>query len=491
MDAGWLYDDADPVLFFGTLAGDALTSWMNLVLIALLGMVVGQSMVWDFTEHWGEYYALLFWATVGMMLLVAADELLTLFLTLEMMTLCLYLATAIETSRRRSPEAGMKYFVYGSVSSAVFLFGLSLLYGLTGTTRIDAIWSSLATTGGPGIGLSGNVAGATATLLVLAGFGFKIAIVPFHQWAPDVYEGAPAPVTAWIASGSKIASFVALMKVLNWALGPWASPGGDLAGPGWVGLLAILAAVTMTFGNLAALAQRNLKRMLGYSAIAQAGYILVGVVAISVRPSNQAAAGAVLFYLVIYGFTMVGALAMASWLARDKGTDDIDDLNGLGTESPVIALCIVLLMLSLIGVPPLAGFFGKLYLFLEALNSGEPGRPRLTWLVALALLNTVISAFYYVRVLKAMYLRPSGSVRWKPAPTGIRMPIVLATVVVLGFGLAPAPLLETMRGAALSMLATSGRVANLEVERQRQRSTVATDEQETRDRSRLQGVDPL
>lgn len=463
-DAGWLYDDPDPVLFFGTMSGDVLTSWMNLVLVALLGLVVGLSMVWEFTDHWGEYFALMFWATVGMMLLIASDELLTLFLTLEAMTLCLYLLTAIEKGRGRSAEAGLKYFVYGSVSSAVFLFGLSLVYGLTGTTRLDMAWRVLSEMTGQRTGLSGNLAGATATLLILAGFGFKLAVFPFHQWAPDVYEGAPAPVGAWIASGSKIAGFVALMKVFNWALGPWAVHGIEPASPGWVGLLAVLAAVTMTYGNLAALAQRNLKRMLAYSAVAHTGYILLGVIAVSMRPSNDDAAGAVLFYLVTYGFTMLGAFSMAAWLARDGGVDDIDDLRGLGAATPGLAACFALLMLSLIGVPPLAGFFGKLTLFLEALDSGEPGRPGLTWLVAVALANTVISAFYYARVLKAMFLRERGErLRLLEPSMAIRLPILLSTAVVLGFGLRPAPLLETMRGAALPMLATSGTVAAIDV----------------------------
>src|SRR5262249_3357196 len=174
------------------------------------------------TERWGEYFALLCWATVGMMLLVASEELLTLFLTLETMTLCLYMATAFEKSRRRSAEGGLKYFVYGSVSSALFLFGLSLIYGLTGTTRLAGVRGVLVEAAGglPAVGLAGNVAGATAVLLILVGFGFKVAAVPFHQWAPDAYEGAPAPVTGLIAAGSKLASFVALMKVLVFALGP-------------------------------------------------------------------------------------------------------------------------------------------------------------------------------------------------------------------------------------------------------------------------------
>ncbi len=424
---------------------------MNLAITALLALAVLLSMTWDFTEHWGEYYALLFWATVGMMLLVAAEELLTLFLTLEMMTICLYLMTSLEKARRRSAEGGLKYFVYGSVSSALFLFGLSLVYGLTGTTRLPAIRMVLAANP-DWLGLEGNVAGATAVLLILVGFGFKVAAVPFHQWAPDVYEGAPAPVAGWIASGSKVASFVALMKVLVFGLGPWAAQPERITNPGWVGLLALIAAVSMTYGNFAALAQRNFKRLLAYSSIAHAGYILVGVLAVAVSRGRTEAAGGVLYYLVTYAFATLGAFAVAAWLAKDLGTDEIDDLNGLGFRSPALAVCIVILMLSLIGMPPLAGFWGKLVIFMEAMNTGEQGRISLTWLVALGLFNSVVSAFYYVRVLKAMFLRqPTNRLAASP-PSGVLWSILLATAVTVGFGLYPPALLDPMRASATPML---------------------------------------
>lgn len=453
---GVAYDDPDPILFFGTLAGDVAATRLNVLVTAMLGLVVGMSMAESFTERWGEYFALLFWAAVGMLLLIAAEELIVLFVALETMTLCLYMSAAFEKSTRRSPEAGLKYFIYGSVSSALFLFGLSLIFGMTGTTRLDAIASVLSPAGSPKApGLDLDVTGAVAVLLVVVGFGFKIAAVPFHQWVPDVYAGAPTPVTAWIASGSKIASFVALLKVFDMALKPWAHPSEGLFAPGWIGLLAVVAAVTMTFGNLAALSQRHLKRMLAYSAIAHAGYILVGVVAVATRFQNQQAAGAVLFYLVVYGFTKVAAFAVAAWLIRDRGTDRIEDLDGLGQQSPLLAFCILLLMLSLIGIPPLAGFFGKLYLFMEALDSGEQGRLSLTWLVAIGLLNTVISSFYYVRVLRAMYLRPPGERPLREPPPAISLPIVLGTIVAVAVGIVPAPLLDTMKGAAVDLLSVS------------------------------------
>jgi NADH-quinone oxidoreductase subunit N len=453
----------DLSLFFGTISDDLLTETINLTLIALLGLVTWLSLAWSFTEDWGEYFALLLWSTVGMMLLSASEELLTLFLTLEMMTICLYLMTAFEKTRRRSPEAGLKYFVYGSVSSALFLFGLSLIYGLAGTTRLEAIRLVLQPVFASDYGLSGNLAGATAVLLLLAGFGFKVAAVPFHQWAPDAYEGAPAPVTAWIATGSKIASFIAMMKVMLHALAPWASHQHQAMTPGWIGVVVVLSAATMTYGNFAALAQRNLKRMLAYSSIAHAGYMLVGVAAAGVSVRHAESAGSVLFYLVIYGFSNIGAFALAAWLARDKQTDDIDDLNGLAFRYPGLATCVLLLMLSLIGMPPLAGFFGKLYMFMEALNQepSSPHRVTLMWLVALGLLNSVVSAFYYVRVLKAMFLRQPGRGVLAAPTSSIALPIILSTAVVVGLGVYPAPLMDLMKSAAVPMLMTDSEEALL------------------------------
>jgi NADH-quinone oxidoreductase subunit N len=445
------FTETDPVIFFGTLAGDPQAAFFNILYVALLGLIIGMSMSWSFTEEWGEYFALLFWATVGMMLLTASEELITLFLTLEMMTICLYLSTAFEKTKRRSAEGGLKYFVYGSVSSALFLFGLSLIYGMTGTTSFDGIRKILVDSGPTG--LANNVSGATAILLLMVGFGFKVAAVPFHQWAPDAYEGAPAPVTAWIATGSKLASFIAFMKVFLHALLPWSSPSTSIMGPGWIGIIAIVSAVTMTYGNLAALAQKNFKRMLAYSSIAHAGYILVGVAAVSISMKGASAAGSVLYYLIVYAFANVGAFAVAAWLARDLDSDNIDDLNGLGFQEPLLATCVLILMLSLIGIPPLAGFFGKLYVFMEALNQTEESqRVTLIWLVALGLMNSVVSAFYYVRVLKAMFLREPGANRLAAPDRGIAVPIVLGTIVVVIFGLMPASLMGVMQAAAQPML---------------------------------------
>ncbi len=395
-----------------------------------------------------------------MILLIAAAELLTLFLALETMTICLYLMTALEKNKQRAAEAGLKYFIYGSVSSALFLFGLSLIYGLSGSTRLEAIqrvFNSQTQNGLP-VGLEGNIAGALAVLLILVGFGFKIAAVPFHQWAPDAYEGAPAPAAAWLASGSKVASVIAMIKVLVFALGAWSTNRANIATPGWVGILAVISAVTMTYGNFAALGQRNFKRMLAYSSIAHAGYILVGVIAIAVSADGDTGASAsVLFYLVVYSFATVGAFAVAAWLAHDTGSDNIDDLDGLGARSPVMAVCILVLMLSLIGLPPFAGFFGKFYMFMEALNTREDGvaggqnegRLALAWLVGLGLLNSVVSAFYYVRVLKAMFLRPATGHIGRSLPSGVVWPVAAATLITVAFGIWPGALVGPLKGAAV------------------------------------------
>lgn len=456
--------DPDPVVFHAVLADDMMTRIFNGLLLLGLALVISLSLASSYAEDWGAYFALLIWSTVGMMFLIASEDLLLFFLSLEMMALCLYQAAAIEKGRSRSAEAGMKYFIYGSVASALLLFGLSLIYGMTGQTQYALIRIELgervfASQPAGGSALVGDAAGSIAVLLVLVGLGFKVALVPFHQWAPDTYEGAPAPVSAWIASGSKVASFVALIKLLVVALGPWAGQLNNPASKGWIAVLVLVSAATMTFGNLAALGQKNFKRMLGYASIAHTGYIMVGVLATSLISRKDAAdaASSVLFYLVIYGLTTIGAFGAAAWLSREKRTDNISDLNGLGYRSPGLAACVVVLMLSLIGVPPLAGFFAKLYVFMEVLKTSEPARTILLALVGLALLNTVISAYYYVRVLRAMFLReePRDQPRLARGPVSrsVAWPITLGALVAVAAGVLPAPLLEAMRMSSTMMLA--------------------------------------
>lgn len=435
----------DAQIFFGSLNGGLLFSQFSSLVILFAVLVTCLSMVWNFTTHWGEYYAMLVWSAVSMIILIASEDLLSLFLSLETMTICLYLMTAMEKSKQRSAEAGLKYFVYGSVSSALFLFGLSLVYGQTGTVNIDMIGQALLAQDKPG--LAGNVAGGVAVLLIMVGFGFKVSAVPFHQWAPDAYEGAPAPVAAWLASGSKLASLVAMVKVMGGALGPWASTTSPTS-PGWVGLLALISAATMTYGNFSALGQRNLKRLLAYSSIAHAGYMLIGVIAVGVSERREEAAAALFFYLVIYGLTTIAGFALAAWIDRDRNSENVDDLNGLGRRHPYVGIGVCLLMLSMIGIPPTAGFFGKLYMFMEALNVGGGDRVTMIGLVALGLFNSVVSAFYYIRILKAMFLRDSSGAELKSMGPEIALPLFVGAALTLFFGFRPAVLLEDMEHVA-------------------------------------------
>ncbi len=327
----------------------------------------------------GEYYTLLLLCATGMMAMGSATDLIVVFLALEIFSLGLYILTGLNRANPRSSEAGLKYFLLGAFASSFFVYGAALIYGATGSTQYDAIAQALA--GGiaeptllyPGIGL------------LLVGFAFKVSLVPFHMWTPDVYQGAPTPVTAFMSVGTKAAAFAAFIRVLVMVLPE------TQAAWGWV--LAILAILTMTLGNLAALRQQSLKRMLAYSSIAHAGYILVGLAA-----GNTAGADGALFYLFTYAFMNIGAFAVVMVLEKGQENDALQHrAAGLSTRRPFLALVMAIFMLSLTGIPPLAGFFGKLMVFNAAVDGGW------AWLAAIAMLNSAVGAYYYLRVIVAMY----------------------------------------------------------------------------------------
>ena len=337
--------------------------------------------------------------------------------------LSLYVLAGFDRTDFRSAEAGLKYFLFGSTASAFTLFGISLVYGMAGTTSLAAIGARL---------------GAVSPLLVagivmtLIGFAFKIAAAPFHLWAPDTYQGAPIPSAAFIASGSKVASFVVLGKIVLVGFGPLR---GDAAWhsmvAGWAPLLAVLAALSILIGNLVALAQSNVRRLLAYSAVAHAGYTLLGLVA-----GGRAGFSATLFYTTVYAFTLVGAFGVVALVRRETGGDDFSHFAGLRSRSPWLAGCMAIFMLSLAGLPPLAGFFGKFYLFSVALGAG--GNHGLLWLVALALLGSLISFYYYLMVLKVIFVDesprdiPAFKVEFLQ-----RISIALLAVIVLLLGALP------------------------------------------------------
>jgi NADH-quinone oxidoreductase subunit N len=397
--------------------------------IALLVVLLSTSYLRAIGADRGEYYALLCFSTVGMLGLVGSKDLIAVFVALEIMSVALYAMAGLRRDRPESQESALKYFVTGAFTSSFLLYGIALLYGATGSTALAQIGPALAGPGGQGV-LPLLGAG-----LLLVGFGFKIASVPFHMWAPDVYEGAPTTVTAFMSAGVKAAAFGALLRVFSEALLP-------LAGS-WQPLVGALALLTMVVGNLGALAQSSLKRMLAYSSIGHAGYLLAALVA---APSigNQA----VLFYLVAYAAVNLGAFGAFAALARDgREPLAVADLAGLAERRPTLAAALTVFLISLTGVPISAGFVGKFYLFAAAVSANRTG------LAVAGFLMSVVSAYYYLRVVVTMYMqKPDPDAQWGPLHPAASLAIAVAAAVVLGLGIYPAPVLELARRAALSLL---------------------------------------
>jgi NADH-quinone oxidoreductase subunit N len=379
-------------LFNGMLVITPLVALFKVVCLALafFTVILARQLT---TRHRGEYLALILLATVGLMLLVGSEELLVIFIGLELTGLSLYVMAAFDKSDARSAEAGLKYFLFGSTASAFTLFGISLIYGMTGTTNLAAI--------APKLGVITPLL-AAGIIMTLIGFAFKIAAAPFHLWAPDTYQGAPAPSAAFIASASKVASFVVLGKIVLVGFGPaQGSAGWHALVAGWAPLLAALAALSILIGNFVALAQSNVRRLLAYSAVAHAGYTLLGLVA-----GGREGFSATLFYTTTYAFTLVGAFGVVGLVRRETGGDDFIHFVGLRRRAPWLAGCMAVFLLSLAGLPPLAGFFGKFYLFSAALRAG--GNYGLLWMVALALFGSLISFYYYLMVLKVIFVDKSA-----------------------------------------------------------------------------------
>lgn len=376
-----------------------------------------------------EYYALVLFAIVGMLGLVSCLELVSLFVALEIMSIALYGLAGLQRLRPESQEAALKYFLTGAFSSAFFLYGVALLYGVSGSTTLGEIASAVSRL--PAGGASLAVLGAG---LLLVGFGFKVGSVPFHMWVPDVYEGAPTTVTALMSAGVKAAAFGALLRVFTSGLAGLAA--------GWKPAVAVLAIVTMVFGNLGALAQSNLKRMLAYSSVAHAGYLLTALVAVP-----AVGAEAVLFYLVAYAAVNLGAFgALAALAGQGREPLSLSDVAGLATRRPALAAALTVFLISLTGVPVSAGFVGKFYLFGAAVSAGR------TVLAVVGVLMSVVSAYYYLRVVVAMYMRePTADDAWGPVSAGSALALAVSVAVVLGLGVYPGPVLALARQAARSL----------------------------------------
>ncbi|PJF40912.1 MAG: NADH-quinone oxidoreductase subunit N [Chloroflexi bacterium] len=370
----------------------------------------------------GEFYIVIIVATLGMSLMSASADLVMVFVALETTSIPLYILAAFKRDDTRSAESGIKYFLFGSFASAIMLYGLSLLYGFTGQTNIYQLAAFMGSDA-----FANNLVPVLASMvLVVVGFGFKVSAVPFHFWTPDVYEGAPTPVTGYVSVASKAASFALLVRFFVAVYPETLALSGESLQNFWIQLMAVFAVLSMTLGNVLALSQKNIKRLLAYSSIAQAGYTLIGVAAIQSQELSIASVG---FYMFMYTFTNLAAFTVVILFSEATGSETIADLAGLNRRSPWLALAMTIALLSLAGIPPTAGFFGKFFVFNAAVRSG------LTWLAVVGVLNAIVALYYYLVVIKVMYVDRSED-EDKPIPVGRQYVWVLwATsliVIVLG-----------------------------------------------------------
>jgi NADH-quinone oxidoreductase subunit N len=412
--------------YSGMVALDSLSTFFNVLFLSSTGVVVLLSHPFlqrEDVEH-SEYYSLLMFATAGMMILASGLDLITLFLGIEVLSISLYILAGYSRDSDASNEAAMKYFLLGAFSSAILLYGIALTYGATGTTNLVKIGDVLASTSGP---LAEGLLYA-GLALILVGLAFKVAAAPFHMWTPDVYEGAPTPVTAFLSAGPKAAAFAAIFRTFFIAFGPVHAD--------WGPALTVIAILTMTIGNVAAIAQTNVKRMLAYSSIAHSGYVLIGVVSGGMIGGTGA-----LFYLLAYMAMTLGAFAVIILLEHqgEKG-DELKDYAGLGFRYPVLGALLSLFMISLSGIPPTIGFVGKLYLFGGAVQSGH------ILLAVVGVLNSAVSVFYYLRLLVLMYMRePQEALPPLRVPVALALVLLITAVGTLIPGLWPSGLFEAAR----------------------------------------------
>jgi NADH-quinone oxidoreductase subunit N len=421
--------DTHDSLFGGLLRADRYALLFKVLFLAIGAFVILASVefVGKYLSHPGEYYAIVLVSVLAMMLLAASGELLTAYISLELMSFSLYVLAGYAREDPKSNEAGVKYILLGAFSSALLLYGISLLYGALGTT----VFTEMATALEASQGMDGRMVLGMAFLV--AGLGFKLAAVPFHMWAPDIYEGAPLPVTAYIAVGSKAAAFALVLRLFAEGLLP--------AADGWRTIIAALAAVSMTLGNLVALAQRNIKRMLAYSSVGQVGYLLMGIAALSPLASNG-----LILHLVGYAATNLAAFtALIAFYNRTR-QDEIPSLAGLGARSPVLAASLTVALFSLAGLPFFAGFTTKFYLFTAAAGQG------FLWLSGLAITASLISLYYYLMVIKQIYIEAPaspGRLSTSALLTGVLAVLVLAVILI---GIYPGPLVEVIQTATQAVL---------------------------------------
>jgi len=429
------------LIFNNMLAVDNFALFFKLLFLVVAALVILASVdyVSKFSRFQGEYYALVLLSALGMMLMAATAELISIYIALELVSISLYALVGF-LKDSKSTEASLKYLLLGAVASAVLLFGMALVFGFTGKTQLGEISQAIQS-----LSLSGVLASPGLILgmvLIIAGFGFKIAAVPFHMWVPDVYEGAPTPITAYLSVGSKAAGFAVILRVFYSAFGipSWLSLD-------WMLIFAVLAAIGMTVGNIVALTQTNIKRMLGYSSIAQAGYLMVGLAAVGFLWESSylptvTGQGALLFFLASYALTNLGAFTAIIAISNKLDSDLISDYSGMGKRAPLLALALTLCLISLIGMPPAAGFMAKFYIFSAAVQQD------LLWLVIIAVINSVISAYYYLRVVKVMWLGEPASGEKVPSSVALRLALSISCLGVLLLGIIPGYIMKLAELAA-------------------------------------------
>jgi len=410
---------AKPQLIFG---GMLRHDWLAFVfrLVFLFGALatVLFSAGWERVARRGEYYVLIITSTLGMMLMGASADLIMLFLAIETTSIPLYILAGFMTEDDKSIESGFKYLLFGAMTTAIMLYGFSMMYGISGSTNLYWIAGAFLEGELPIISLMGTL------VLVMAGFAFKISMVPFHFWAPDVYEGSPTPIAGFLSTASKAAGFAVVIRVLLTAF-----PQEAFAGFDWTVLIAIAAAVTMSLGNLIALAQSNIKRLLAYSSVAHAGYILMGIAAASTLGGLS-----VVFYIIVYLVTNLAAFGVVAVAERTLGSNELQAYDGLSRRSPGLALVLLISLLSLAGVPPMGGFIAKILVFAAAVEAG------MVWLAVVGILNAIVGLYYYLIVLKHVYLFRSEEEALPvpiPRPSAVALAVCLVAILVFGTFIAP------------------------------------------------------
>ncbi|HUV56960.1 MAG TPA: NADH-quinone oxidoreductase subunit N [Dehalococcoidales bacterium] len=420
-----LWGGSAQAIFNNMLVVDNFALFFKLLFLGIAALIILTSVdyVSKFARFQGEYHALVLLSTLGMMLMAATAELISIFIALELTGISFYILVGF-LKDSKSSEASLKFLLLGAVASAVLLYGMALVFGFTGKTQLGEIAQVIQSM--PPGGVLANPALILGIVLLIAGFGFKIAAVPFQMWVPDVYEGAPTPVTAYLVA-EEAAGFAIILRVFHsiFGLPHWLSLE-------WGLIFAVLAAIGMTLGNVVAIPQINIKRMLGYSAIAQAGYLMVGLATMGFAVGTDALGqSGLLFFLVSYALTNLGAFIAIIAISNKLDSDLIDDYSGMGKRAPLLALGLTLCLISLIGLPPAAGFMAKFYIFSGAAQHG------LLWLVVIAVINSVISAYYYLRVVKVMWLGKPASESKVPSSGALRVALALSCLGVLLLGIIP------------------------------------------------------